>query len=395
MRRPFTAIILMSCLLFTNAVSHADKPILIGLDADMSSGSAQSGMAIERGIAIAIDEINNAGGIMNRPLQLVVKDHRGNPSRGNDNLLDFSDMQDLVAVFSGIHTPVVLKELETIHQNKLLFLVPWAAGTPIIDNDYEPNYVFRVSVRDQFAGEFIVNHALQKQKRKLGLLFEQTGWGRSNERAVSAALEKHGLTYTRVEWFSWGVTNLKEEILRLKKDGAEAILLVANPREGGAAVNSMAALSEDQRLPIFSHWGISGGSFFKDNKEALDQIEFEFLQTFSFFAAPEEEQATKLWQAYNSMFPEIQVPGDVPSPVGTAHAYDLTHLLAQAINAANSLDRSTIRDMMEQLPARQGVMKYYNPAFTSERHDALDQGSFIMAHYSKTGQIRPVLNGDQ
>ena len=58
----------------------------------------------EQGIVLAIEEINKGGGVLGRPLKLVAKDHRGNPARGIDNMTDFANMHDLVAVVGGIHT---------------------------------------------------------------------------------------------------------------------------------------------------------------------------------------------------------------------------------------------------------------------------------------------------
>jgi len=163
-----------------------DRPVLIGLDADMSSLSAKSGEAIRRGVVLAMDEINSAGGVLGRPLKLMVRDHRGNPARGRDNIEELAAMADLVAIVGGIHTPVALYELETIHRAGVLYLGAWAAGTPIVDNGFDPNYVFRVSVRDSFAGPYLVAAAKRAGHERLGLMLERTGWGRSNEKAMLA-----------------------------------------------------------------------------------------------------------------------------------------------------------------------------------------------------------------
>ena len=53
--------------------SYAQDPIIIGLDADMSAVAKEGGIAIQRGAEIAIDEINKQGGVLNRPLKLMVK----------------------------------------------------------------------------------------------------------------------------------------------------------------------------------------------------------------------------------------------------------------------------------------------------------------------------------
>lgn len=364
--------------------------IYIGLDADMSSGTAEGGESIRRGATVAIREINDEGGVLGLKLELVVRDHRGNPRRGVDNILEFSKMKNLVAVLGGIHTPVALSELKDIHANKIIYLGPWAAGTPIVDNGYKPNYVFRVSVRDALAGGFMVNYSFQSGYEKLGLLFERTGWGRSNEKAVLAALKERRTEPVGLEWFNWGTRDLTDEIRRLRSKGAEAVILVANPREGRIAIEAMAGLTKSKQLPIISHWGISGGNFFKDNKEILKKIDFSFLQTFSFLQPPVPEQAHKFFKSYKKSFPDTAKPEDVLSPVGAAHSYDLIHMLAKAIKTARTIERSSVRDALEQIETHAGLLKTYAPPFTPDRHDALGADSFIMARFDSNGIIRPV-----
>ncbi len=68
-------------------------------------------------------------------------------------------MSNVVAILGGIHTPVAMDELKTIHELQMIYLGPWAAGTPVVKNGHSPNYVFRVSVRDEYAGAFLVGSA--------------------------------------------------------------------------------------------------------------------------------------------------------------------------------------------------------------------------------------------
>ncbi|MCF8081654.1 MAG: ABC transporter substrate-binding protein [Deltaproteobacteria bacterium] len=364
-------------------------PIMVGLDADMSSGSARSGEAIRRGIVLAMDEINGRGGVLGRPLQLVVKDHRGNPARGVDNIKAFGDMKNLVAVVGGLHTPVALAELEAIHKNRIIYLDPWAAGTPVVDNGYDPNFVFRVSVRDEYAGGFLVDKALEMGHKKVALLLEQTGWGRSNERSMKEALKTRWLRPVTIQWFHWGVQDLTRQIRGAREAGADVIILVANAPEGIVAVTSMAGLPPEQRLHIISHWGITGGEFFKHAEERLKQVHLVFLQTYSFLDPPFPEKAEALFSAYQKKFPECNTVEDIFAPVGTAHAYDLMHLLALAIEKAGTTDRPAVRKALENLDPYQGLVRYYDPAFTKDRHDALDASDFSLARYTPEGIIVP------
>lgn len=376
-------------ILLLSGPSRAQSPILLGLDADMSSASAEAGEAIRRGALLAIDEINASGGLLGRPLELVVRDHRGNPARGIDNIQALSDMPDLLAVIGGLHTPVALQELQLIHDRQIIYLGAWAAGTQIVENGFDPNYVFRVSVRDEFAGGFMVENAIKRGATKLGLLLERTGWGRSNEKAIKAALEKRGLTTTGVEWFNWGITDMSEHIERLHAVGADTIILVANPPEGLVAVRSMVARPESKRLPIISHWGITGGTFPHLAGDLLGQVDLMFLQTFSFLAPPIPERANRLFQQYRAMFPDTKSIEGIPAPPGTAHAYDLVKILATAVKQAGTLDRVAVRDAMERIEQYKGLMRDYSPPFTARRHDALNADDFIMTRYGENGVIIP------
>jgi branched-chain amino acid transport system substrate-binding protein len=371
--------------------------IVIGLDADVSAWAAEAGEAIRRGIVLALAEINRDGGLLGRPLQLVVRDHQGNPSRGVDDLEAFRRMDNLVAVVGGVQSIVVLEQLAPIHQHRIPLLLSWSSVTPLVRNGYTPNFVFRVSARDEYMGEFFVQQALRLGYRRPGLLLEQTAWGASNEQTIVAALQKRGLSPAGIEKFYRGVDvdNITDVLEGLRTAGADVLLLIASSVEGAVAVRSMAALPENRRLPIISHWGITGSGtrFYTQVRDSLPRVDLAFPQTFSFLDAPFPERAQRVFAAYCVAFSPCQSPRDVFLPVGTAHAYDLIHLLALAIKQAQSLDRTAIRDALERLGPYDGLLRHYNPPFTVDNHDALDLTDLRLARYDMDGTIVPVPRG--
>ena len=373
-----------------NDQRQIENSLIIGLDTDMSSGSAQSGEAIKRGVELAIEEINSDGGLLGRPVEIVVRDHRGNPDRGVDHIVEFSGMPDVLAVVGGLHTPVALRELETIHENKMSYLGPWAEGTPVVKNGYSPNYVYRVSVRDEYAGGFLVDRAFDRDLKKVGLLLEQTGWGRSNELAIQNALKARGAEPGVVEWFNLGETDFSAQINRLAEGGAECVLLVCNPLEGVVTLKSMASRPQAKRIPIISHWGITGGDFADLAKDYLTQVDLSFLQTHSFIQPRHPKRSNQLFEAYKARFKDCINPRDVFSPAGTAHGYEIVMMLAAAVKKANSLDRPLVRDAMEELGQYKGVIRDYDLPFRPEHHDALNADDFVLARFGKDGVIQPL-----
>ena len=363
--------------------------IVIGLNADMNAGSALSGRAIHRGMMLAVDEINRGGGFLGKKLHIVARDNSGLSARGLENLKEFAAMDNLLAVMCGLYSPIALTSIDFIHQEKIIYLDPWAAATKIVENGRTPNYVFRVSVRDADAGPFLVDKAL-KQYKNIALLLVDDGWGRGNEQGILKALEQHGLAPTEVQWFSWGQKDMTEQLSAIEESGAQVILMVSPAVEGATIIKNMAA--RKKKLPIISHWGITGGMFWESVKNELKIVDLSFLQTYSFFGE-QTQTAENLMNAYFNKF-EAGSPGDIFAPVGTAHAYDLIRLLAMAVEKAGTTDRPAVRSALENLGEYPGVVKNYNPAFTPKDHDALGPESFRLCRYDSRGRIIPVSKPD-
>ena len=377
----------------TPVVSNSNPELgewIIGLDADMSSGSAISGEAIRRGIELALENINANGGLLGRSVKLEVRDHRGNPDRGVHNLMEFSRMKNLLAVVGGVHTPVALKQLPLIHEKEIIYLGPWAAGTNVVSNGYNPNFVFRVSVRDEYAGGFLVDCACERQLEKMGLLLERTGWGRSNEKAILNALSRKGLDAVGVEWFNWGEKKMETQLTNLIENGADVILLVSNPLEGAEVVQTMAAIPKSRRVSIISHWGISAGNFFEVAGNSLDDVDVSFIQSFSFLSSNLSPKARTLASRYTQKFEDAETARDIFAPVGTAHAYEVVMMLFQAVCNAGTGDSVQVRGALENLKYYSGVIRVYDPPFHPSHHDALTINDFILARFAPDGAIVPV-----
>mgnify|MGYP000391821108 CR=1 FL=1 len=375
-------------LLFTFSISKwtygAAPSLVIGIDADMSAVAVDGGVAIRRGVELAVEEINAQGGVLNRPLRIVAKDHRGNPARGVYNLKQYSEMPDLLAVVGGVHTPVILSEIDTIHEENLLMLVPWAAGTPIVDNGHSPNNVFRVSVRDSEAAIVLVNYAKQRSLKRVALVLERTGWGRSNLKSLSAAVDTQGLTISSVHWINWQQEDFSKDIKAIKDEGVDAIILVTNVPEGAVVLNAMAEHGMNT-TPVISHWGIASGAFVSRLNNPIEDFDIAVLQTFH-FDQQKNDRAKKLLAAYKAKY-GVDNTLSIKAVTGLAHAYDLTHLVARAANEAGTTDVDMLREKLEAMAPFDGAVKHYSPPFTKERHDALWSNDYFMTKFNNKGQL--------
>lgn len=371
------------------ARAAAPQPVLLGLDGEFGLDNSTSAQAVELGMRAAVAEINAAGGVLHgRPLQVVTRDHHSIPARGIRNIEAFARMPGLVAVFGGRFSPVVIEELPTIKATHTLFMAPWSSADAIVDNGMHPNYVFRLSLRDALAMPRLLEAARRRGLKRVGLLLTNTSWGRSNAKAAERALPAlPGMKIVGTSWYNWRDTDLLDNYRKLRADGAQAILLVANDDEAAVLVRAMAGLPRAERLPILSHWGVTGGAFELEAGPALQQVDFSVIQTFSFYRA--DPALVRRFLASAAKVSKVRRIEDIPGPVGAAHAYDLTHILAMAIDRAGSVGRKAVREALEHLGTYHGLVKTYAPPFTPARHEALGPHELLMARYRADGVLVP------
>lgn len=394
--------IIMTFLLSLHAYSQ-DKTIHIYQDADLSRHQ-ESSEAIQHGIEVAFNEINNK--IKGYNIDFKYLDHRGNVIRSKRNYQTFFNDPNALAIFSGIHSPPLIKNRTFINKNKALTLVPWADGGSITRYPSKENWIFRLSVDDTQAAPVIINFAMNnKHCKKPNLFLENTPWGDSNLTSMTKELKKHDIHYPHVTRFNWNIKKQgARKLLRgILNEGSDCIVLVSNAVEGAVIIKEVLNLANNERLPIISHWGITGGNFHeKIDAQQREQLDLHFIQScFSFTNPIQNTLSNKVFtQLKQHSKGKIIGTKDLKSAVGFIHAYDLTKLLIQAIQqtelSGNIIkDRNAIRLALENIETPiQGLVKNYTRPFSvfdkhsnNNAHEALSTQDYCMGSYSSSNEI--------
>ena len=304
----------------------------IYIDADWSH-SLNSSQSIEWGLKTAIKR--HGGQLAGRELRIVRSDHRRNSRRTTLNLDTFLADPNALLVVSGMHSPPLLANMEKINDNNILTLIPWAAAAPLTRRGPD-NWFFRLSLDDRYAGEVMAEHAINERKMQNPvMLLEETGWGKSNHKAMTQKFQQLGLSKPSVLWFNWGIGDETADILlrQVVSGGHDGVILVANASEGVVFSQAMARLPQEKRVPIISHWGITGGRFHEQvDAASRREIDLTFLQTsFSFLSDKPSEFASDVWaEAIKSNQDMPREARQLKSPSGFIHAFDMGSILMAA-----------------------------------------------------------------
>lgn len=382
----------LSLFIALGAVSAAGaaEPVLIGLDEAYSITTSTSPKAIERGIRAAIAEINAKGGVLGgRPLQLVTTDNQGVSARGRDNFIELAARPGLAAIFGGKYSPVTVETAPEANRLQVPLVSVWGSADPITDGDPAPPYVFRLSLKDSWGVVALLQRARSAYKAtRLCALLPNTAWGRSADKVLSTRAQSAGATLASVRWYNWGDSNFGEHVEACRTAKGQALVMVANEREGAMVIAEIAKLPASQRLPVVAHWGITGGALHTLVGDALAKVDMQVIQTFTFVG--NRRPAAQRLAAVLMKEAGVSRAQSIPSPVGSAHAYDMTHLLALAIDKAGTTRGENLRRALESLPPFEGAVRRYEPAFTATRHDALTAREVLFVRIEPDGALVPV-----
>ncbi|MDI9408334.1 MAG: ABC transporter substrate-binding protein, partial [Candidatus Pacebacteria bacterium] len=104
----FSALALALAVGFLPRSAAAAEPIKVGITGPFTGGSSSMGVSMRDGILLAAEEINRAGGILGRPLQLVLRDDEAKNDIGVQITQELINKEKVVATIGYVNTGVAL-----------------------------------------------------------------------------------------------------------------------------------------------------------------------------------------------------------------------------------------------------------------------------------------------
>ena len=388
MIRKTNKFVLAICVLFASIIASASfaQTIKIGVDGPFTGGSSSMGVSMRDGVRLAAKEINAAGGLLGKKIELIERDDEAKNERGVEIAQELINKEKIVAAVGFINTGVALASHRFYQDAKIPVINNVATGTALTKGpsfpfkDAKDVFIFRTSARDEIQSPMIVNEAITVRGfKKVAILADSTNYGQLGQADLIKALAAKNITPVTTEKFNVGDTDMTAQVLKAKNAGAEAILTYAIGPELAQIANAMAKVG--WKVPLIGSWTLSMANFIdsagKNGEGAI------MPQTF--IQAPTTPKRKAFIEAY---LKEFKPKNDrIDSPVSAAQGYDSVYLLAAAIKQANSLEGDKIRLALEDLKTPVvGVVKTYNKPFTKDDHDAITDKDPVMG-IVKNGRV--------
>lgn len=324
------------------------------------------GIGIHNAMRMAVEEINAAGGIHGKKIELFIGDTEGKPEPGISALKKLV-LNDKVDVLIGSYSTGVCLALQPyLAKYKVPFITTGAASKTLTDNvakNYEKyKYFFRFMINSNRQEVLAVKFLKEFVHGKLGytkfaILSENAKWLHEYTPQLKKDLEAAGLEVVFYEMFDTDVKDFSPTFASIKAKGAQWI---AELTSHAASVPLVKAWQDNQPAPMglvdvksmdSKFWEMTDG-------KALGHITYNFL-----VRAPLTDKTIPMWDKYVKKF------GTKPVYT-TGFTYDTAYMVAQVIGQKKSLKAEDIIKGLEDITYK-GVMGN-QIGFDKKTHDTLE-----------------------
>ncbi len=360
-------ITISAAILGLSTLAHAADPIKIGVSGPFTGGSSSMGVSMRDGVRLAVEEVNKAGGVLGRQLQVIERDDEAKNERGVQIAQELINKEKVAATVGFINTGVALASQRFYQEAKIPVMNNVATGSLITHqfDDQPENYIFRNAAHDSIQAPMIVEEAITRRGfKKVAILSDSTNYGQLGRADLEKALELKGVKAVAVEKFNIKDVDMTPQLLKAKEAGAQAILTYAIGPELAQIANGMTKLG--WKVPMVGSWTLSMANFIDNAGPGGEGARMP--QTF--IQAPTTPKRQSFIISYLKTF--NPKGGRIDSPVSAAQGYDSIYLLAAAIKQANSTDGPKIKAALEDLKTPvEGVVTTYKAPFSAKDHDAI------------------------
>jgi branched-chain amino acid transport system substrate-binding protein len=296
--------------------SGSGNTIRIGWVAPLTGSVAADGQQMLNGANLAAKEINSAGGINGKQIELVPQDDKSDPKEAADIATKFTADSSLVAVLGNYNSSCVLAEAPILDQAQLPMI---HVGTSPVFTTQDNPYLFRISMTDAFQGSFVTQWMYNEGQKDVAILYENDDYGNGLKDTVQSAMTGLGGKVAGTWSYDQGkTTDFTSLLTSVKSSGANALFIGGLYTEGALICGQMGQLG--MNLPVYGTDGLYEADLIKLGGSAVEGVRVSGL----FLPNDPNPKIAAFVAAYKAAY------NDTPGTYA-ALDYDAMKLLAQTI----------------------------------------------------------------
>lgn len=202
------------------------EPVKVGVLAPLTGTMAEFGTTYEVAMTMALEEVNAAGGINGRPLELQFEDSKGDQKESADLAARFVDDEEIVAILGDFSSGCAMAAAPVADEAGCVLFSPTASNAAFAPMS---DYCFQIAGRADFEGQYLGEYVLGKYcgATKVGVLYINTDWGKGTFDATVIGAEKAGIEIV-AESYAEGESDFSAVITKLRAENPDYVLVIDN-----------------------------------------------------------------------------------------------------------------------------------------------------------------------
>lgn len=345
MKRKLIALSAAAALAALSQTALAADTIKIGMMAETTGPNAEAGVYQANGAKLAVEEINKAGGVLGRKIELLIED---NQSTNPGSVLAVSKLisgGDMTALIGSVRSTQIQAVAPTVKKAG----IPMVFGGTDVGLTHSGNpWLFRARPNDGYSAKVIAEYGVKTLGlKKWAIVHSTDSFGNGGQKALTESLKEHGVTPVLVQGFTSNSQDLTPIVLAIRQSGADIVsTYIANSTDVGLFAKQLRQLG--LKLAWVGSPSVSTDTAMKLAGEAL--YGSYSIADFAIDSSPEAQSYAKRYHEAYKQDPDMY----------SAWAYDAVQVLALAIKNANSTKPDDIRKAIHEIKGYKGVEGTYN-----------------------------------
>ena len=319
------------------------EPIVIGSILRLSLG-ASDGIPAKRGIEFAVEEINAAGGINGRPLEVIYEDSKDDATHSVNAATKLISVDNVPVIIGPMMSGNTLAVAPIAEENGIVMISPNATSPKVTDAG---EFIYRGCSRIDKQSEALVDYVIDKYGvKKVAVLFSNEPYGRGFAYLLKMYFDENDIELVIEESFMRGDEDFKAQLTKIAEKEFDLICIPGYLQETAPAI--------EQAREI----GITAPSLggFGDMAPLYIELAGEASEGHVITGEYDEDYSTTKNKRFAKKYYDFvaQNPNETNNIMFAAITYDMTYIVAEAIEAVGT-DPVAIKDYIDNLEDFNGV----------------------------------------
>lgn len=349
MKRILLSLFVITTLFFAIACERRGGPgaggstglIVVGYYGDLSGRTSNFGQSTKNGVEMAADEINKAGGINGRQIQILSEDDEGRPEKAATVVTKLIDQDRVIALLGEVASGNTLAAAPKSQAAKVPMISPSSTNPAVTQVG---DYIFRVCFIDPFQGEVMAKFAANtlKAKRAAIMLDFNSPYSRGLTDFFESSFTKLGGQILNKQSYTQGDRDYKGQLTAIRATNPDVIYVPGYYGEVGVIAKQAKQL--DIKAPLLGGDGWDATQLWDLGGDSLNG---DFIS--NHYSVDDPSPAIRKFVAdYKARH------GKVPDALA-ALGYDAMRVLGEAIKQAGTTEEPKLRDAIAQTQNFPGV----------------------------------------